>query len=175
MKYRFIAALSALITLTGCASDGKVNDKNYLRAAAVDGNRVTMSFFSDENVTVTAGSLSEAKTSAELRTGKEIFTGYTELIVIDSENCADVLTYILSEWKVSPECIVAESDISGEKLLNERTPEELEGAVRAAQKHSLTGKCDIVTVLGSLLKNGTAEVPEISGDGFSGKVTLKNN
>ena len=98
MKYRFIAALSALITLTGCASDGKVNDKNYLRAAAVDGNRVTMSFFSDENVTVTAGSLSEAKTSAELRTGKEIFTGYTELIVIDSESCADVLTYILSEW-----------------------------------------------------------------------------
>lgn len=176
MKFKLIAASAALAMLTGCAADGKVSDKSYLRAAAIDGNVVTLSFFSDEdeNITVAANDLSQAKTAAELRAGKEVFTGYTELIVLGDDNNADTLSFILKEWKVSPECIIAGSSISGETLLSERPPEELEGAVRSAQKHGLAGKCDIVTVLGRLLQNGSAEVPELSREGFCGTSEIRS-
>ena len=161
--------------LTGCASDGNVSDKSYLRAAVIGADSVTMSFFSeeDEPVTVSADSPEEARSAAELSGGKKIFTGYTELIVLDGCDSADTLGFMLNEWKVSPSCIVACPRGSGAELLSMRTAEELEGAVRVAQEQELLGRCDIVTVLGGLLgSDRSAEVPELSRDGFIGTVYI---
>ncbi len=162
--------------LTGCASDGNVSDKSYLRAAVIGADSVTMSFFSeeDEPVTVSVDSPEEARSAAELSGGKKIFTGYTELIVLDGCDSADTLGFMLNEWKVSPSCIVACPRGSGAELLSTRTAEELEGAVRVAQEQELLGRCDIVTVLGGLLgSDRSAEVPELSRDGYVGKKSIQ--
>ena len=162
--------------LTGCASDGNVSDKSYLRAAVIGADSVTMSFFSeeDEPVTVSVDSPEEARSAAELSGGKKIFTGYTELIVLDGCDSADTLGFMRNEWKVSPSCIVACPRGSGAELLSTRTAEELEGAVRVAQEQELLGRCDIVTVLGGLLgSDRSAEVPELSRDGYVGKKSIQ--
>lgn len=175
MKYGIFPAALGMLLLTGCASGGKVSDRSYLRAAAVDGNKITLSFFSDESevLTVEAASPEEAKTAAELASGKTIFTGYTELIVLNGDDSADTLEYMLNEWKVSPSCITAAAEDSGGEILHERTAEELEGAVRIAQEQGLAGSCDIITVLTGLLNGGGAVVPELSPEGFIGTVILK--
>lgn len=173
---RFVPALMAAGLLTGCASDGNVSDKSYLRAAVIGADSVTMSFFSeeDEPVTVSVDSPEEARSAAELSGGKKIFTGYTELIVLDGCDSADTLGFMLNEWKVSPSCIVACPRGSGAELLSTRTAEELEGAVRVAQEQELLGRCDIVTVLGGLLgSDRSAEVPELSRDGYVGKKSIQ--
>ena len=173
---RFVPALMAAGLLTGCASDGNVSDKSYLRAAVIGADSVTMSFFSeeDEPVTVSADSPEEARSAAELSGGKKIFTGYTELVILDGSDSADTLELMLNEWKVSPSCIVACPKGSGAELLSARKAEELEGAVRVAQEQELIGRCDIVNVLGGLLGSGSAEVPELSRDGYVGKSTIRN-
>ena len=162
--------------LTGCASDGNVSDKSYLRAAVIGRDSVTLAFFSeeDEPVTVSADSPEEARSAAELSGGKKLFTGYTELIVLDGCDSAETLDFMLNEWKVSPSCIVACPRGSGAELLSARKAEELEGAVKVAQEQELLGRCDIVTVLGGLLGSGTADVPELSRDGYVGKSTIRN-
>ncbi|MDE6788509.1 MAG: hypothetical protein K2J47_04225, partial [Ruminococcus sp.] len=37
-----------LFALTGCSSHGNVSTKAYLRAAALDGNKLTFAFYSEE-------------------------------------------------------------------------------------------------------------------------------
>lgn len=167
-------ALMAAGLLASCASDGNVSDKSYLRVAVIGADSVTMSFFSEEDevVTVSADSPEEALSAAELRGGKKIFTGYTELVLLDGCDCTDTLERMLREWKVSPSCIVACPRGNGAEFLAARTAEELEGAVRVAQEQELIGRCDIVTVLGELLGSGSAEVPELSRDGFIGTVYI---
>ena len=177
-RLRFAPVLLAAGLLTGCASDGNVSDKSYLRAAVIGRDTVTLAFFSeeDEPVTVAADSPEAARTAAELAGGHKIFTGYTELIVLDGCDSAATLDFMLSEWKVSPSCIVACPVGDGAALLSARKPEELEGAVKVAQAQELLGRCDIVTVLGGLLSGDRrAEVPELSREGFVGTSEIRNS
>ena len=175
MKLKILPLMLVIPVLTGCASNGKVNDKSYLRAAAVDDEKITFSFFSDEdeNITVNADDLGEAKKSAELSTGKEIFTGYTELMLLDGSNSTDTLSYALNEWKVSPACEIVSPEKTGAELLRKCKPEELEGMVKTAIDQKLAEKCDIVTVLGSLLNTGgKTAVPKLSENGFCGNTNI---
>ena len=171
-KLRIIPVMLATMLLTGCVKDRSVSNKRYLRAAVIGNDSVTFSFFSNEDdvVTVAADSPEKARYEAELSGGKEIFTGYTELIVLDGRNGADILDLMLNKWRVSPSCIVACCTEESGELLYERSAEELEGAVRIAQERELVGRCDIVSVLGGLLgERKSAEVPELSSSGFEGK------
>ena len=77
--------------MTGCASSGLVHDKEYLRAVSVRGiaeKEMTFSFFSDETMTVSASGkdIEEALEKAELKAGKPVFTGYTELVIVENVN-----------------------------------------------------------------------------------------
>lgn len=177
MRLKIAVLLLAAGLLTGCASDGNVSDKRYLRAASVGEGTVTLAFFPEgsETVTVSAKTPDEALSAAELGGGSEIFTGYTELIILDGCDSAGTLEFMLSEWKVSPSCIVACPEGSGAELLAGRTAEELEGAVKVAQEQELAGRCDIVTVLGGLLSGDrSAEIPSLSLDGFAGTKRIEN-
>lgn len=177
MRLRILPALLiAAAALTGCASDGNVSDKRYLRAAVIGSDSVTMAFFSeaDDVVTVSAADPEEARSAAELAGGREIFTGYTELVILDGSDSAAALRFMLNEWRVSPSCIVVYPEGGGAELLGTRTAEELEGAVKAAREQELAGRCDIVSVLGGLLCDGSAEVPVLSRDGFAGTRTIHN-
>ncbi|MDO4864732.1 MAG: hypothetical protein Q4A05_11235 [Ruminococcus sp.] len=176
-RLRFAPLLLAAGLLTGCASDGSVSNKSYLRAAVIGRDSVTLAFFSEEDevVTVAADSPEAARTAAELAGGHSIFTGYTELIILDGCDSAATLDFMLNEWRVSPSCIVACPVGDGAALLADRGADELEGAVKVAQSQELIGRCDIVTVLGGLLGDGkAAEVPALSREGFVGTSEIRD-
>lgn len=176
MRYAILAA-AALCCLTGCASTGLVHDKNYVRAAAVDtsdGVTVTFAFFADqEPVSVTGDSVDDALEAAQLRTGKQLFTGYTELIILNTESAAGILEHMLEDWKVSPSCAVAYC-ANGEKLLLNEPPEVLRGSLSEAVRMNIAPECDIVTVLEKLLNSGEAEVITLTDHGASGTAAVSS-
>ncbi|MBO5104654.1 MAG: hypothetical protein J6B74_06315 [Ruminococcus sp.] len=172
MKIKILLVSLIIITsFCGCESNGRVHDKNYLRAVSVSGNEektVTFTFFTKDGkyITTSGKDIDSAKKLAELQTGRKIFTGYTEMILIDNINTTDTLTYMLHKWKVSPSCIVAYAGENAEEIFENSTVERLCGSVKTAVKQGSSPKCDIITVLGELLDNEkTAEIAEITSDG----------
>ncbi|MDE6781948.1 MAG: hypothetical protein K2J40_10920 [Ruminococcus sp.] len=158
-----------LFTFTGCESNGRVHDKNYLRAVSVSGDNekiVTFTFFTKDGkyITTSGKDLTEAKELAELRTGKKIITGYTEMIVLDGSNSVDILEFMLHKWKVSPSCIIAYSE-DGDVF--DSSVEKLTGSVNNAISQGKAPECDIITVMSRLLgENQSAQVAGISSDGI---------
>ncbi len=174
MVKKFLLLL-AVVTLTGCSSHGNVSTKAYLRAMALDGNKLTLAFYEEQDaVTVTADNPEEAKKIAELSIGKEIFTGHTELVLLKNCNNLETLDFMLHEWKLSPSCMIAQPEYNGRTILATADPENLTGSIRIAQQQKLAPKCDIITVLGGLLSDdNTAEVAELSEKGFCGVAEIK--
>lgn len=158
-----------LLTFTGCESNGRVHDKNYLRAVSVSGDNekiVTFTFFTKDGkyITTSGKDLTEAKELAELRTGKKIITGYTEMIVLDGRNSIDILEFMLHKWKVSPSCIIAYSE---DDDVFDSNVEKLTGSVNNAVSQGKAPECDIITVMSRLLgENQSAQVAGISSDGI---------
>jgi len=178
---RILFSAAALMCLTGCSSGGLVHDKAYLRAAAVSEGtetRLTLAFFSeeDETVTVSGGSIDEAVSEAELRVGKPLFTGFAEMVILDenSSGSAEIMEHMLKEWKVSPECIIACSK-GGMALLENESAERLSGSVKEAVRQGRSPDSGLVNVLGKLLRDGEAEVAELSGSGADGAATIKKH
>jgi len=163
--------LFAVFSLTGCNSTGRVHDKNYLRALSVRSeggeSTVTFSFFSNDVMTVKGESIDDIQEKAELACGREIFMGYTQLVVLDGCECSKLLELLLNDKKVSPDCIIAYSNTGS--LLDRCSAETLYSSVKTAVKHGKSPECDIVTVLSGLCSNRKrAEIAEISVNGFSG-------
>ncbi len=169
---RIICLMSVLflISATGCAS-GKIHERSYLRAAAVMKGAdcgLTMSFYDeDEAVSAFGENMDLARSNAELKNGKPVFTGYTELILVDDMDCHEYLEHMLNDWKVSPSCIVAYCE-NGKELIEKSSAEQLAGIVRQAVRKGIAPECDIVTVLGRLCNGHSAEVAELYTDGTAG-------
>ena len=166
------AAVLALISAAGCSS-GRIHERSYLRAAAVsESGQLTFSFFDEDDTIACSGNDADsAKSSAELIGGKPIFTGYTELIIIDGKDSLAILDHMLDSWKLSPSCTVAYSDNGGE-LLRNNDAELLIGITEQAVKQGIAPKCDIITVLGELCRRGEAEVAELRTDGSAGSCSV---
>lgn len=164
MKKLLMLLIFSAVLLTGCSSRGNVNEKAYLRAVAVDGGAVTFVFFNEDEGTVAVplGDPEKAKPAAELAIGKEIFTGHTEIVLLGDCDREEVLEYILKQWRVSPSCMAAESDGSGEVILKARNPEQLTGIIEQAQKKGIVPSCDIITVLGRILDGEPENIPLLS-------------
>ncbi len=153
------------IFLTGCNTGIDVNEMAYVRAAAVGGDRVTFSFYLDEEVlSLSADNIEDAKSAAELALGKEIFTGHTELVILEQGNEQKILEFMLNQWKVPPACRVAYAEKVGDILKN-RKAEEIVGVLKRAEEKRLTEKCDIVTVLGKILNGESGDLPVLTDDG----------
>lgn len=170
IKKLILSGIIILFTFTGCESHGRVHDKNYLRAVSVTGETqktVTFTFFNKDGkyITTSGKDITEALETAEIRTGKEIFTGYTEMIVLDGNNSIETLEFMLHKWKVSPSCLITHSDENGEDIFSSSI-ERLSGSVRTAIEQKKIPECDIITVMSELLgKNHSAPVAEINSDG----------
>ncbi len=153
------------IFLTGCSTGIDVNEMAYVRAAAIEGNNVTFSFYLEEQViSLSADTLEDAKSAAELVLGKEIFTGHTELVVLGQGAERNTLEFVLNQWKVPPACRVAYAESSREILKN-RKAEEIVGVLKRAEEKDFTEKCDIVAVLGRILNGESEDLPMLTGDG----------
>lgn len=162
------AVLLAAACTTGCASSGLVHDKAYLRAACINcdgGVSLTLAFFTDDARPVSASGkdIREALDAAELAAGRRIFTGFADLILLEGDISAETVGHVLSEWKVSPSCLVAVSS-EGEYLLRHKDPEQLHGSVQEAVRQGVVPECGIIDVLGDLLAEGRAEAAELSSD-----------
>ena len=162
------AAVLALVSSAGCSS-GRIHERSYLRAAAVSNSgQLTFSFFNEDDTVAGFGNdIDSAKSSAELIGGKPIFTGYTELIIIDGKDSLATLDHMLESWKLSPSCTVVYSD-NGEELLRNNDAELLIGITEQAVKQGIAPRCDIITVLGELCRSGEAKVAELDSDGSVG-------
>ena len=160
------------IICSACAA-GNVHDKNYLRAIAIDGDvekEMTLTFFVKEGDSVTAkgDDISSALKSAELKSGNQIVTGYTELVILDELNGRETLEFLLNVWKVSPSCIIVYCE-DGDKILENNSSDALIGSVERAIVQEKIPKSDIITVLGKLLNDERrAEIASISVDGVIG-------
>lgn len=171
-----LLGMTILFTFTGCESSGRVHDKNYLRAVSVSGDdekTVTFTFFTKDGkyITTSGKDITSAKELAELRTGRKIFTGYTEMIVLDGKNSIETLEFMLHKWKVSPSCIIAYSE-NGENIF-ESSVERLTGSVMNAVKQGKAPECDIITVMSGLLgEKQSANVAGISADGITSVCTI---
>lgn len=175
---KIIAALSvmAVLTLAGC-SGGNLQHRAYIRAAAVENGRVAFAFFDDtEPVTVDTNSLAEALKEAELRCGMDIFTGYTELIVLGDCPGEQVLSGMLTDWRVSPECIVAGSRGSACDLLTGGSAELIEDSAKQAAKLGKSPNSGIITVLSGLLsEENSAILPLADNHGVCGELTIRGD
>lgn len=168
---KFAAFLPAVMifsaSLTGCS--GHIHDKSYLQAVSVVGKEkttLTLSFYGEDSVVIGIGDDTDsAKHDAELKLGKEIFTGYTELVIIDDVENAEKLEYFLNEWKVPPSCITASGS---SELLQNVSADKLIGSVKQAKKQGTAPECDIITVLSKLLHSESAETAKLSEEGFEG-------
>jgi hypothetical protein rflaF_05384 len=178
LKKMILAASAAVFTLTGCASSGLVHDKNYLRAVSITGENeknLTFNFFTENGDSVSASGkdIDSAQRSAEIKSGKPIFTGYTELVILGDCSYRETLDYLLNDWKVSPSCIIAYSENGGE-LLEKTDAEVIYGSIKQAVDQGKIPECDIITVLGELLSDSnSAEISEITNSGSLRKHTLK--
>lgn len=161
----------SLAAFSGCSASERVHDKSYLQSASIEGTdkkTLTLSFYGEDSVVTGIGeSIDSAKHDAELQLGKEIFTGYTELLILDNAENTERLEYMLNEWRVPPSCIIATGN--GSELLKSVSAEKLIGSVKQAKEKSA---CDIVTVLSKLLHSEPAQTAELSERGFAGMRTV---
>ena len=153
-RWRCTAAIAlsllAMGLFTGCASTGQVSDKSYVRCVGTDGKSVTLSFFSDERIITAEGEdISSALAAAEIKAGRPVVTGFTELIILGNCNRKAVLEDMLKEWKVSPSCMVMYSG-DPEFTIKNTDPSLLEGRLKEAVRQGKAPRCDIVTVLGNM-------------------------
>lgn len=145
-----VLSLAAMGLFTGCTSTGQVHDKSYVRCVGVSGDRLTLAFFSGDEIITSEGSdIGAAMDEAVLTAGRPVVTGFTELIILGDCDRKAVLGYMLKEWKVSPSCMVIYSE-EPENTMKETLPSVLEGRLKEAIKQGKARKCDIVTVLGGM-------------------------
>lgn len=178
IKKILIIMCTGIFSLTGCAATGLVHDKNYLRAVSITEGaetELTMTFFTGEEKTVTVSGedISTAMKNAEILTGKPVFTGYTELVVLGNGRYEELLEFLLNDWKVSPSCIISHSDY-GSGILSKEDAEILAGSIKQAWEQGKAPKCDIITVLGDLLdKKSSAEIAELTENGVVGTYKIE--
>ncbi len=172
MKLTKISLAVLALLLTGCSPAEQVYEKNYVRAASVDKNSAVLTFYDEEGKIFRAygDDLDEIRENAELGLGRTLFTGHTELLILNECDYENVLKFMLDEWRVSPSCLIAVGD---SELLEQLDTENLADSIECAVEQGIVPECDIVTVLGELLgKEGTAEVAALGEKGVSGTFTL---
>lgn len=159
---KVLLAFFCMITLTGCGSRINLNEMAYLRGIAIDGREITFSFYrDDETISISSDSVDSAKSTAELAMGKEIFTGHTELLILNDCDKKEILEFMLTEWKVPPSCRIAQGDDCGE-VLKKRDAEVIVGVIKRAEEKGIAEKSDIVATLGNLLNDIPQKIPELN-------------
>lgn len=169
-----ITVLFTFVVFTGCSANKQVHDKRYLRAVSINGDetkKVGYSFYAEDAkpVSVSGDNMEETRKSAELKCGKDIFTGHTELVILGNCDYREALEFLLNKWRVSPSCLIVYGGDECNTILNENDMEMLADSVRKATEQGNAPECDIVTVLAGLIResDGT-EIIRVGKKGIEG-------
>lgn len=171
MKFKLKLILIPVISLMLCGCNHQeVQEKAYLRGMAVSGSdlkTVSMNFYNeDSSPTCTRSESFEGiLENSEVLSGKSIFTGHTEIIVLGDCDYTETLRYMLEEWKVSPSCLIIYGGKNSDNIIENSDSEKLADMVRTAVKQKKIPKNDIITILSGLLKNNQSEIPVLTSDG----------
>lgn len=169
----------ALMICTGCRDAGHVHSKYYVRAIALSGTAektIAFDFYNEkaEPHYQRGKSFETIKKDSETELGKELFTGHTELILLSDCDYASELEFLLTEWKVSPSCVVIYADGGLRSITEELDAERLAASARKAEENGEIPQCDIVTVLSELLSgNSTVVIAKADENGLSGTIEIK--
>lgn len=155
--------------LCGCTHQ-EVHERAYLRGMSVSGNNpktVSMNFYNKDSkpTNVQNNSFDGILENSEVKSGKAIFTGHTELIVLGECDYTETLRFMLEEWKVSPSCLIVYGGNNSGNIIENSDSGQLADSIRTAIKQNKIPKSDIITILSSLLKNNQSEIPAINSDG----------
>ena len=137
---------------------------------SVSGNNpktVSMNFYNKDSkpTNVQNNSFDGILENSEVKNGKAIFTGHTELIVLGECDYTETLRFMLEEWKVSPSCLIVYGGNNSGNIIENSDSGQLADSIRTAVKQNKIPKSDIITILSSLLKNNQSEIPAINSDG----------
>lgn len=170
MKIRKLLFIMAVpLTMSGCTYQ-EVYEKAYLRGMSVSGEdvkTVSMNFY-NENSSPTKTknqNFNDILKDSEVISGKSIFTGHTEVIVLGDCDYTETLRFMLEEWKVSPSCLVVYGGESSADIIENSDSGQLADVIRTAVKQNKIPQNDIITILSSLLKDNQTEIPLITPDG----------
>ncbi len=179
MKFRkALILLFFPMVLSGCTNH-EVQKKAYLRDISISGNElktVSMSFYNEDlkPTKTKSKNFDGILENSEVLNGKSIFTGHTELIILDECDYIETLRFMLEEWKVSPSCMIIYGGEDAGKIISASDSERLADSVRTAVKQKKIPENDIITVLSSLLQNNQSEIPVITSDGNFKSGIIKN-
>ena len=168
-----VTGVMMCMTLAGCA--GEVYEKSYLQTFYVSGGingeiTANMRFYDDTPDIIESGrSLGEIIRKAEMRCGKAVVTGHTEIIVLNGCDIRETLVFMLRERKVPPSCYAVIGDGDIENFGNVSKYQIIEHAI---EKDEIP-ECGLITVLSSLLNKGMAETVRFDEEGF-GRCTIKD-
>jgi len=179
MNFRKILILLFFPTILSGCTNQEVQKKAYLRDISISGNEiktVSMSFYNEDSKPTKTQSqnFDGILENSEVLNGKTIFTGHTELIILDECDYTETLRFMLEEWKVSPSCMIIYGGEDSGKIIASSDSEYLANSVRTAVKQKKIPENDIITVLSSLLQNNQCEIPVITSDGNFASGIIKN-
>lgn len=168
-KSRLILISLIPALMCGCTHQ-EVQEKAYLRSMSVSGNdfkTVSMNFYNKDSEPTKAEnqSFDGILENSEVISGKSIFTGHTELIVLGECDYTETLRFMLEEWKVSPSCLIVYGGNNSGNIIENTDSGQLADSIRIAVKQNKIPENDIITILSSLLKNNQSEIPAITSDG----------
>ena len=143
---RIILSIIAVLSLTSCGTR-QVHDKYYVKTLYISGkDRMTakMTFFNNDSAAITASgsAFDEIKEKCELSSGKSIFTGHTEVIVLNDCYARETLDFMLNDWKVSPSCRVVLASKNADSITAD--------VIDIATEQKKAPQCDIITILSDL-------------------------
>ena len=149
---KILASILICTTLTGCTTK-QVHDKYYLQTIYIKNKNdriyTEMVFYNDNSEIVEAvgDNFDEILKKSELSCGKTIFTGHTELIIMNNCDNYETLDYMLNEFKVSPSCkaVLGSDNLDVEYITSD--------VINVAIEQKKAPKCDIITILSDLDAN----------------------
>lgn len=112
MKHAITILILMVFALGLGSNASEVRDRAFIQSIAIssddDNIYTTIKLFNDDTIYNGIGdTLEEAINSAEVRQGKEFFTGHTEIVIFNQKDFSvNVLEYMVGNRTISPNCAV---------------------------------------------------------------------
>lgn len=164
LKHAIIILVLVVISLSLAKSSSEVRDRAFVQSIEVIQNDDTIcinvkTFGDDEGYIGIGSDIQACLDDAQLKQGKDMFTGHTEIVIFRDENFSlNVLESLVKERLISPNCPVILS-------LTEVT--DSEGTLETLKSYAQLGRLKVLTaseIVKNLKLKDCTEIPILNGD-----------